>query len=234
MRICFKPIFTGLTAMVLLAAAGCGSDDTTDKPTEGAPANSIGGPGSDLLAPTTTAASDEDRLHPRVRINTSMGPVTLELDAETAPLTVENFLSYVENGHYDQTIFHQVIKGDTSVVIGGAYTDELIEKETRGGAYCVYSEARKAKTNARGTIAMARQPDAIDSATCHFFINLTDNGGLDYQDDSAAGYGYCVFGRVTEGMEAADKIGHVEVHDTGEFEGIPVQTVRIDSMEILR
>ena len=231
MRICFKPIFTGLTAIVLLAAVGCGSDDTTDTSTDGSPPASINGPEQPGTTPRTVAASDQDRLHPRVRIHTSMGPITVELDAESVPQTVDNFLTYLRSGHYDQTVFHQVIKGDTSVIIGGAYTDKLVEKKTGAGVYC---EARRAKTNARGTIAMARQPDAIDSATCHFFINLTDNGVLDYKDDTAAGYGYCVFGRVTEGLDTADKIGAVEVHDSSEFEGIPVQTVMIESMEILR
>ncbi|HYW79517.1 MAG TPA: peptidylprolyl isomerase [Thermoguttaceae bacterium] len=243
MRIRFRPILTGLTAVVLLAAVGCNSDDTTEPSTDDAPAASIGGPGSEQLdstpgvspsmeaAAAAAAAAEAERLHPRVRIHTSMGPITVELDAERTPQTVDNFLNYVQNGHYDQTIFHQVIKGDTSVIIGGAYTDELVEKEAGTGVYC---EARRAQKNARATIAMARQPDAIDSATCHFFINLTDNEVLDYKDDTPAGYGYCAFGRVIEGMEAADKIGAVEVHDQGEFEGLPVQTVRIESMEILR
>lgn len=239
MRIRFKPILTGLTAMVLLAAIGCGSDDTTDTSSEESPTTSINGPGGNQAtstAGTTAGASDEDPLHPLVRINTSMGPITLELDAETTPQTVENFLSYIESGHYDQTIFHQVVKGDTRVVIGGAYTAEFDEKETTGIG--LYSEAREAqkngRTNARGTIAMARQRDEIHSATCDFFINLTDNDVLDYEDDTAAKYGYCVFGRITEGLDVADKIGAVEVHDTDEFDSIPVKTVMIESMQILR
>ncbi|MEE8452066.1 MAG: peptidylprolyl isomerase [Thermoguttaceae bacterium] len=236
MPVRFKPILTGLIAVVLLAVAGCGSDDTTDTSSEDPPAASIRGPGSGQLgtSPTTTAMSEADRLHPRVRMQTSMGPITLELDRETAQQTVDNFISYVQSGHYDQTIFHQVIKGDTSIVIGGAYTGELVEKETLAGAYPIFSEAENAKSNTRGTIAMARQADAIDSATCHFFINLTDNEVLDHKDKTPAGFGYCVFGRITEGMEVADKVGAVEVHDTGEFDSIPVKTVMIQSMEILR
>ena len=150
-----------------------------------------------------------DPQHPVVLIETSLGNITVRLDAEKAPLTVDNFLSYVNAGHYDQTIVHQVYKGQG--FLAGGYGTNLVEKP---GRTPIRNEAHNGLKNRRGTIAMVRLPDAIDSATCQFFINVADNPALDYKDRTPEGYGYCVFGKVTDGMDVVDKIGNAQVHDT--------------------
>jgi cyclophilin family peptidyl-prolyl cis-trans isomerase len=113
------------------------------------------------------------------------------------------------------------------VIIGGAYTPELEEKKTDGP---IFNEAMQGRKNLRGTIAMARKPDIIDSATCHFFINLQDHPDLDHKSDKPEEYGYCVFGDVSDGMDVAEQIGNVAVHDMTDFEQIPVENVLIKSI----
>lgn len=169
-------------------------------------------------------ALEPDEPHPRVVIATSKGDITLQLDAEKAPRTVENFLGYVEAGHYNRTIFHQVETG--YVVLAGSYTDDL---EERRGRYPIRNEAKNGLKNKRGTIAMARQPDKADSATCQFFINLSDNSELDHRGESAEDFGYCVFGKVVEGMDVLDDIAKVEVQESGTFGKIPVETVWLET-----
>jgi len=159
-----------------------------------------------------------------------MGKITIQLDAEKAPLTVANFLQYVQEGFYNGTIFHLVAKGD--VVVGGGYTPDLKEKPTNRPP--VRNEAHRALKNTRGTIAMARRPDATDSATCQFFFNLADNPRLDFQDQTPENYGFCAFGRVIEGMDVLDKIGQVPVEDLSDFPCKPVQPVVIRSVQQIR
>jgi cyclophilin family peptidyl-prolyl cis-trans isomerase len=162
-------------------------------------------------------------------METSLGAVRIRLDAEKAPLTVDNFLDYVDGKHYDQTIFHQVLKEYPRIVLGGAFTADLAEKPTHGAP--VRNEAQNGLPNRRGTIAMARSGDAVDSATCHFFINLTDNQNvLDHRDQTLEGYGYCVFGEVIDGMDVVDKIGASDVKDADGFEHLPVSPVTITSL----
>jgi len=217
--------------------AGCGGSGTGDGGAASPPTASIAGPGGSTSQPIAGAADDtatgsvKDPLHPTLLIETSMGDITVQLDAEKSPLTVDNFLTYAGSGHYNQTIFHQVLKDYPKVIIGGAYTAEQIEKETRTPIFC---EAHNGLKNVRGTIAMARRPDVPDSATCHFFINLSDNEVLDHKDWSLEGYGYCVFGKVVEGMDVADKIGAVAVADTDKLEQTPVDPVLIKSIRLVR
>jgi peptidyl-prolyl cis-trans isomerase B (cyclophilin B) len=224
-------------AVALLAAAGCGGSGSGDGKATTPPPAAIGGPGGQVTSPagnpTASASTDpaKDPLHPTVLIETSLGNITVQLDAEKAPLTVDNFLSYAGAGHYAQTIFHQVLKDYPKVIIGGAYTAEKIEKQTRTPIFC---EAHNGLKNRRGAVAMARRPDAPDSATCHFFIDLGDNEALDHKDRTLEGYGYCVFGQVVEGIEVADKIAAVEVTDAGDFERIPVEAVLIKSIRQIR
>jgi cyclophilin family peptidyl-prolyl cis-trans isomerase len=222
----------------MLSLAGCGSGDDGDSEagsaaTEGAGANpdSAGTPSGDVAA--TPGA---ERLPPAIVIETEMGKITVELDYEKAPMTVENFLRYVSDGFYDGTVFHQVYPG--AVILGGMFTPELVEKPA--GAP-VSNEAHNGLKNTRGTIAMARQYDVIDSATCQFFINVKDNPNFDHQPharqdlSNAEDYGYCVFGRVSdESMPVIDQIANVAVHDQGEFEQTPVQTVLIKSVRKIR
>ncbi len=224
-----KLIAAVLAATGWLAVAGCGSGEPTEAPTtasiKGSPSQARQ-PGDHRPGPATNQPTT-DPLHPRVIIDTSLGSITVELDKEEAPLTVANFLTYVESGHYDGTIFHQVLQDFPKLFIGGAYTKDSIEKNAHT---TVRNEAHNGLMNLRGTIAMARRSDAIDSATCHFFINLADNDVLDHTDRTLTGYGYCVFGKVTEGLDVAEKIGAVEVHDTEKHERIPVQTVIVESI----
>jgi len=243
MRNAWSLFVVGFAAAALLVATGCGSEDgTTDAAAQPASINGSNVPTGGTEKPTATgletpttgpriAGIARDPLHPKVLMETSLGNITITLDAEKAGLTVDNFLNYVESGHYDQTIFHQVFQG--YVALGGMYTPESVEKET---AAPIRNEARNGLKNLRGTIAMARLPDSIDSATSQFFFNVKDNPNLDHKDQAAADYstpedyGYCVFGKVTEGMEVVDRIASVPVHDTGDFERIPVETVLIRSI----
>jgi len=136
----------------------------------------------------------------RVKFETSMGGITIELFEAECPKTAANFLEYVKSGFYDGTIFHRVIPG--FVVQGGGMLPGLVEKDTKDP---ISNEASKAPSNARGTLAMARTSDP-DSATSQFYINLSDNKGLDYTGRGPAGAGYCAFGKVVEGMDVVDKM----------------------------
>ena len=228
MQFTFRFVVACSAVAALSVAAGCGGGD------EGTTSESAAtGGGTDRPTSTpmdSTAQDAADPLHPVVRIETSLGNITVRLDAEKAEITVGKFQAYVESGHYDNTIFHQVLKD--YVVLGGGYTPELEEKETDG---TIFNEADNGLKNVRGTIAMARQPDSIDSATCKFFFNLSDNPMLDHKShDSPEEYGYCVFGEVIDGMDVLDRIGNVEVTDIGEFEKTPVERVVIKSIRRLR
>lgn len=168
--------------------------------------------------------SEPEAYFPTVVLKTTMGEVTVKLDPQAAPRTVNNFLHYVENGLYNQTIFHQVEEG--YVVLGGTYTAELVERPSR---YPIPNEAANGRKNVRGTIAMARQIDAIDSSTSQFFVNLQDNPHLDHRGDSPEEYGFCVFGEVVEGMDVLEKISAVEVREKDDFKKLPVETVLIET-----
>jgi len=215
-----------LAMITMLMTVGCGGGD------EGTPA-AINGPeqgdAKPAADPATGNAEDpaSDPQHPMVVLETSLGKITLQLDQQKAPITVDNFLQYVESGHYDGTIFHQLIKDQPKVVIGGAFTADRQEKPTHTSIYC---EAHNGLSNRRGTIAMAREPGNVHSATSYFFINLSDNQEeLDHKDRTPEGYGYCVFGEVVDGIDVLDKILEVQVEDRPEFERTPVEDITIDS-----
>jgi cyclophilin family peptidyl-prolyl cis-trans isomerase len=146
-----------------------------------------------------------------VVIDTNHGTFKIALDAARAPKTVENFLSYVDSGHYDNTIFHRVIDG--FMAQGGGYDPSYEKKPTRAP---VQNEADNGLKNTRGTVAMARTSDP-HSATAQFFVNVADNAFLDHKDKSQAGWGYTVFGRVIEGMDVVDKIKSVKTGANGPF-----------------
>ena len=232
MRNCWKLAVTSSLAVALAGAVGCGSGSDDGDSSDGkTPATAaIGDPGASSVPNSGKPA--QDPLHPIVALETSLGKITVELDAEKAPLTVDNFLYYVENGFYDQTIFHQAVEDE--VVLGGGYSADLVEKKARTS---IRNEAYKGLKNTRGTVAMVRQPDSIDSATCQFFFNLTDHPHLDHQAqtaEKAEKYGYCVFGRVVEGLDVVEKIGRVEVEDAPDFPRKPVKTVLIKSARRVR
>ena len=153
-----------------------------------------------VAAPTLAAGKGKN---PVIVIDTSLGKIKAELDADKAPLTVKNFLKYVDDKHYDGTIFHRVIDG--FMIQGGGMTADMKEKSTRPP---IANEAANGLKNARGTLAMARTSDP-NSATAQFFINVAPNTSLDFRDPSPQGIGYAVFGKVIEGMDVVDKLKSV-------------------------
>lgn len=159
--------------------------------------------------------------NPIVLIKTNLGHIKLELYAKNAPLTVDNFLKYVEDGHYNHTIFHRVIDG--FMVQGGGYMQDLKQKETRNS---IKNEASNGLSNLRGTIAMARTQD-VDSATAQFYINVSDNLFLDHRGKSPQEFGYCVFGKVVDGMDVVDEIKSAETQSKGPYKDLPIKPIEI-------
>lgn len=161
-----------------------------------------------------------------VTFQTNHGNITLELYADKAPKTVENFLSYVKDGFYDNTIFHRVIDG--FMIQGGGFTPDMEQKDTNAP---VDNEANNGLANEAGTIAMARTNDP-HSATAQFFINVKDNDFLNFSSESMNGWGYCVFGKVTEGMDVVEKIKNVKTGNYGYHQDVPVEAVIIEKAVI--
>ncbi len=177
-----------------------------------------------LVFAATSHAADA----PRVKIETSMGNIVVELNAEKAPRSVENFLAYVKSGYYDNTIFHRVIDG--FMIQGGGFTPEYQRKATDAP---ILNEADNGLKNTRGTIAMARTMDP-HSATAQFFINVKDNPFLDHTSKTPRGWGYAVFGRVIKGMNVVDKIRKVRTGPGGPFpQDVPQTPVIIKKMTLL-
>jgi len=169
-----------------------------------------------------SASKKQSTTAPTVVMTTSLGRIVLQLNSEKAPISTENFLKYVDQKHYDGTIFHRVIKD--FMIQGGGFTADMKEKSTMAP---IANEAKNGLSNLRGTISMARTND-INSATAQFFINTVDNQRLDYRSDS--NYGYAVFGQVTEGMDVVDKIRAVQTSSKGEYDDVPVEAVVIKSI----
>jgi len=161
-----------------------------------------------------------------VTIVTTLGTITLSLDAEKAPETVANFVRYAKDGHYDGTIFHRVIDG--FMIQGGGFTRDMNQKPTRAP---IRNEAMNGLKNLRGTIAMART-SVVDSATSQFFINLVDNDFLDFTQPTQQGFGYAVFGCVTDGIEVVDKIGKVKTGFAGPYQNVPEEAVVIKKVTV--
>jgi|SRR5688572_23444379 len=162
-----------------------------------------------------------------VKFHTNLGTITLELDEKNAPETVANFLRYVKDGHYANTIFHRVIDG--FMIQGGGFEPGMKQKSTRTP---VKNEADNQLKNDAYTVAMARTNDP-HSATAQFFINLTDNDFLNYSAPTSEGWGYCVFGRVTEGTEVVDKIRKVRTGNQGMHQNVPVDDVVVKKVEVV-
>ncbi|MFI6930631.1 peptidylprolyl isomerase [Streptomyces sp. NPDC050287] len=163
----------------------------------------------------------------RVELTTNFGRIVLELNDAEAPKTVENFLTYVRNGHYDGTIFHRVIDG--FMVQGGGFTAEMAQKPTLAP---VPNEADNGLKNTAYTVAMARTGDP-HSATAQFFINVSDNEFLNHTSKDARGWGYTVFGRVTEGQDVVDQIKKVRTGSSRGHQDVPTQSVVIESAKVL-
>jgi peptidyl-prolyl cis-trans isomerase B (cyclophilin B) len=161
-----------------------------------------------------------------VILHTNFGDIRIELDAENTPTTAENFLRYVRDGFYNNTIFHRVING--FMVQGGGFEPGM---ESKMAAKPIENEADKAKPNKRGTIAMARTSDP-HSATCQFFINVADNDFLNFSGKNVNGWGYCVFGHVTDGMDIVDKMKAVPTTSRRGHQDVPVDDIIIESVTI--
>jgi peptidyl-prolyl cis-trans isomerase B (cyclophilin B) len=161
-----------------------------------------------------------------VKLHTNFGEITIELDAEKAPITVANFLSYVESGFFADTIFHRVIDG--LMIQGGGFTSEMTQKNTNAP---IKNEANNGLPNKKYTIAMARTPNP-DSASSQFFINVADNDFLNFSAPTSQGWGYCVFGKVTEGTEVVDKIAKVRTGSRNGHQDVPTESVIIQRAEV--
>lgn len=209
-----------ICALTLLLALGCGEKQPkVEKKPEPA----------DVAAKTEEEVKVvepvEEEKTPVVVIETSYGEIKAELWAEKAPITVKNFLKYVDEGFYDGTIFHRVMDG--FMIQGGGFTADMRQKSTHPP---ITNEASKELRNKRGTLAMART-SVVDSATAQFFINLVDNAFLDHQNETAQGFGYAAFGKVTSGMDVVDKIAKVKTGRAGPHANVPVEPVVIKSVK---
>ena len=169
--------------------------------------------------------STENSENPVVVIETNLGNISVELDAKNAPNTTANFLAYVDDGYFDDTIFHRVIPG--FMIQGGGLTADMRDKPSKRAP--IQNEANNGLKNDRGTIAMARTNDP-HSATSQFFINLKDNDFLNYRSETMQGWGYAVFGKVIEGMDVVDKIAAVPTGNKGGHQDVPLETVTIKTI----
>jgi len=169
--------------------------------------------------------STENSENPVVVIETNLGDISVELDAKNAPNTVANFLAYVDDGYFDDTIFHRVIPG--FMIQGGGLTADMRDKPSKRAP--IENEANNGLKNDRGTIAMARTNDP-HSATSQFFINLKDNDFLNFRSETMQGWGYAVFGKVVEGMDVVDKIAAVQTGNKGGHQDVPLETVTIKTI----
>jgi len=162
-----------------------------------------------------------------VKLHTNFGEISIELDAEKAPITVANFLQYVEDGFYNNTIFHRVIDG--FMIQGGGFEPDMKQKSTKAP---IKNEANNGLLNKTYTIAMARTPNP-DSASSQFFINVSDNDFLNFTSPTAQGWGYCVFGKVVAGTEVVDQIKKVKTASRNGHQDVPVDSVIIERAEVV-
>ncbi|MHC5083669.1 MAG: peptidylprolyl isomerase [Planctomycetota bacterium] len=163
----------------------------------------------------------------KVEMKTTMGDITIELDAEAAPISVKNFLEYVENGTYEGTIFHRVIKG---FMIQGGGMDKDMKSVPNNDP--IVNEAANGLKNDRGTLAMARTADP-DSATNQFFINHADNEFLNYTGPGPSQIGYAVFGKVIDGMDVVDAIADVKTGSSGYYDDVPAEPIEITAAKVI-
>jgi cyclophilin family peptidyl-prolyl cis-trans isomerase len=166
--------------------------------------------------------NDESANNPQVLLETTMGNITIELDMQNAPDTGANFLAYVDDGYFVDTIFHRVIPN--FMVQGGGITADMRDKPSKRAA--IKNEANNGLKNDRGTLAMARTGDP-HSATSQFFINHNDNAFLNFSSESSQGWGYAVFGRVIDGMDVVDEIARVQTGNSGGHQDVPLETITI-------
>nr|WP_170941524.1 peptidylprolyl isomerase [Bordetella genomosp. 7] len=177
--------------------------------------------------PTTSEGTKPMSTTPRVKLQTNQGEIVITLDAEKAPKTVENFLGYVNSGFYNGTVFHRVIDG--FMIQGGGFESGLKQKPTQAP---IENEADNGLKNEKYTLAMARTSDP-HSATAQFFINVADNDFLNFTAPTPNGWGYAVFGKVTEGTDVVDKIKGVKTGNSGFHQNVPTEDVIIEKAEVV-
>ncbi len=229
MNLHIRRLIAGAAVFAALgASSGCASSEPASSPASQVTSatNSSGGstePGAPP-APATENPNDKasKKENPVVVLETSLGTIKIELFSDAAPISVKNFLDYVESKHYDGTIFHRVIPG--FMVQGGGFTADMKQKQTKAP---IKNEAGNGLKNMRGTLAMARTNDP-DSASSQFFINVADNDFLN-RERAQDGVGYAVFGKVTEGMDVVDKIVAVKTKNVGPYQNVPAEPVTIKS-----
>ena len=208
------------SALVIVIAMGLASSVCAQEKTEEKEAVKA----DEALAAETEKKPEEN---PMVIIETNYGNITLELFQKQAPLSVENFLSYVRDGFYDGTTFHRVVKG--FVLQAGGINEEMKQKKQKAP---IQNEATNGLSNKTGTLSMART-SAINSGTSHFFVNLVDNTRLDHTGMAPAQYGYAVFGKVAEGWDVVEKIANVKVTNKGQFQNVPAKPVTIKTAYVV-
>jgi peptidyl-prolyl cis-trans isomerase B (cyclophilin B) len=162
-----------------------------------------------------------------IKLHTNHGVIIIDLDNEKAPITVQNFIDYVTSGHFDNTIFHRVI--NDFMIQGGGFESGMNQKKTRAS---IQNEAANGLKNDAYTVAMARTSD-VHSASAQFFINIADNGFLNYTSTTSEGFGYCVFGKVVEGKDVVDKIKKVETTNKSGHQNVPAEDVVLQKAEII-
>lgn len=162
-----------------------------------------------------------------IKLHTNHGEITIDLDREKAPITVQNFIDYVNSGHFDNTIFHRVI--NDFMIQGGGFESGMNQKKARTS---IQNEADNGLKNYAYTVAMARTSD-VHSASAQFFINIADNGFLNYTSPTSEGFGYCVFGKVVEGKDVVDKIKKVETTNKSGHQNVPVEDVVLQKAEVI-
>lgn len=221
---------SGLIGVVLTAVIACGAE-TPDRKSEvqndetAAGQTAAGQASGGKDSAMTTDSSDAEENGVRVLMSTNLGEIELLLDEEKAPLSVANFLSYADSGHYNGTIFHRVIAG--FMIQGGGFDATLQQKATQAP---IENEAANGLKNVTYSLAMART-QVVNSATSQFFINVADNAFLDHRDTSARGFGYAVFGRVVAGQDIVDKIAATQTGAAGRFpKDVPVEAIVIESV----
>lgn len=176
---------------------------------------------------TETTQGEATVNNPLVKVDTNLGSFVIELDEQKAPITVKNFLNYVNEGYYSETLFHRVIPG--FMVQGGGFTTDFVQKTTKAP---IQNEANNGLHNLRGTVAMARTSDP-NSASAQFFINVADNSFLDYTSPTPQGWGYAVFGRVVEGMDIVDAISKQKTGTRAGHADVPTNNVVIQSIQVV-
>ncbi|MFN0019875.1 MAG: peptidylprolyl isomerase [Pirellulaceae bacterium] len=213
---------SGETSPEVTAASA--STDATAKNASTAPVATINYESQPSIYDNAAAAPI---VNPVVILHTSAGDIEIELFMEQAPQTVGNFLdNYARQGAYENTIFHYV--DPKGFILGGGYTEDLTKKPTRGG---INNESNNGVSHERGTVALSHEPSDPNSGACEFFINVVDNTGLNYQGKEPDQRGYCVFGRVTKGMEIVDQIAAAALGPKEGFDNLPAEAIVIQSVE---